>query len=147
MYAATTLPLVTGCRKWTTAYSFQPRLLDSVTSATVEQLTNRCKVLWVPTADVASQLFMRVCTSGKWVAPSEACLVQPSDYAASAVVVNVARRAGLHIPDVPSHVFQASRQPIPVYLHNWLLKTHYSNTDDYAALMVAAWFCPVMAAT
>ena len=104
--------LVTGYRKWPTAYSFQPRLLDSVTSATVEQLVvKRCKVLWVPAADVSSQSYIMsyVSGSGKWVEPAKACLVQPSDHKASAVIINVARRAGLHVPDVPFHVFKASR--------------------------------------
>ena len=105
--------LVNGYRLWPTAHSFQPRLLDSVTSETVEQLVDhRCKVLWAFAADVSSRssIMSYVSGSGKWVAPSEACLVQPSDQLASAVIINVARRAGLHIPDVPAHVFKASRQ-------------------------------------
>ena len=93
--------------------SFQPRLLDAVTGATVEQLVaNKCKVLWAPAADVSSQSWITsdVTRSGQWVAPSEACLVQPSDHKASSVIINVARRAGLHIPDVPPHVYEASKQ-------------------------------------
>ena len=104
--------LVSGCRKWPTAHSFQPRLLDSVTSATIDAIiANHCKVLWAPAADTSSQASARSDASGngKWVAPSGACMVQPSDQKASSVIINVARRAGLYIPDVPSHVYQASR--------------------------------------
>lgn len=96
------------CRKWPTAHSLQPQQLDCVTSATVDQLvTNDCKVLWAPAATGSSA----ESSSGKWVSASEACLVNPSDEMASAVIIEVGRRAGLHIPqDLPDHVFKASRQ-------------------------------------
>lgn len=103
--------LLPGCRKWPTAHSFQPKQLDCVTSATVEQLvTNDCKVLWSPAPPVSS--ILSYLTGGsKWVPASEACLVQPSDYRASAVIINVGRRCGLQIPEnVPLHVFKASKQ-------------------------------------
>ena len=97
-----------ACRKWPTAHSFQPKQLDCVTSATVDQLvTNDCKVVWAPAGSSTDS------SSGKWVAASEACLVQPADQMAmaSAVIIDVGRRAGLHIPqDLPNHVFKASRQ-------------------------------------
>ena len=84
-----------------------------MTTATVDQLVaNDCKVLWVPVADVSSQSFFesRWSGSGKWVAPSEAVLVDPTNSMASAVIKNVGRRAGLYIPEVPSYVFKASTQ-------------------------------------
>ncbi|KAL3132912.1 hypothetical protein ABBQ38_006826 [Trebouxia sp. C0009 RCD-2024] len=86
-------------KKWPTAHSFQPKQLDCVTSATVEQLvTNDCKVLWSPAPPVSS--ILSYLTGGsKWVPASEACLVQPSDYRASAVIINVGRRCGLQIPE------------------------------------------------
>ncbi|KAL3132925.1 hypothetical protein ABBQ38_006839 [Trebouxia sp. C0009 RCD-2024] len=92
-------------RKWPTAYTFQPEQLNSITSATVAQLVaNDCKVFWAPAATGSS---IRS-SSGKWVVASEACLVQPSDYMASAVTTAVGRRAGLQIPEaVPEHVCRA----------------------------------------
>lgn len=96
------------CRKWPSAHSFQPKQLDCVTSATVAQLVmNGCKVLWAPAATGPSTDN----GSGKWVAASETCLVKPSDQMASAVITDVGRRAGLHIPqDLPDHVFKVGRQ-------------------------------------
>lgn len=73
-----------------------------------ELICQRSKVLRVPRADCtpgsnrwASYLF----GPGKWISILDACfLLSPLE--ASKVVVNVARRAGLNIPDVPSHVLQ-----------------------------------------
>ena len=121
--------LVSECRKWPTAHSFQPKLLDSVTSATVDQLVaSDCKVLWAPAADTSD-----ASGNGKWVTPSEACLVQPSDQKASSVIINVARRAGLQIPDVPSHVYKASSQRTQNCL-KFLL-----NSNDYGRQPISSW--------
>ena len=102
-----------ACRKWPTAHSFQPKQLDCVTSATMDQLvTNDCKILWAPAALDGSPAGASTDSgTGTWVAASEACLVTPSDQLASAVIIDVGRRAGLHIPqNLPDHAFKASRQ-------------------------------------
>ena len=104
------------CRLWPKAHSFQPKLLDSVTAATVACLvSSQHKVLWVPTADHTpksrSSLFSYFLnpTPGKWVAVGDASFLESLllfGIAPSAVVINVARRAGLCIPDIPDHVSQ-----------------------------------------
>ncbi|DBB08910.1 TPA: hypothetical protein ACH3X3_007552 [Trebouxia sp. C0006] len=89
-------------RLWPTAHSFQPRLLDSVTAATVKCMVSQgSKVLWVP----ATKQSAGSGNTGKWVSTAEACFL-PSHVAVPEEVVDVARRAGLLIPELPDHAFQ-----------------------------------------
>jgi len=75
-----------------------------------ELLCNNSKVLWIPKADFipgVSSWASYTISSGKWVSIKEACFLS-SSHGAFKMVVNVARRAGLNIPDSPSHILQVS---------------------------------------
>ena len=89
-------------RLWPTAHSFQPKLLDSVTAATVKCMVGQgSKVLWVPPPKQSAGSG----NPGKWVNTAEACFL-PSQVTVPEEVVRVARRAGLLIPELPDHAFQ-----------------------------------------
>ena len=105
------MQLMQWCRLWPTAHSFQPKLLDSVTRATVRGLVNNdCKVFWAPACDMSARSSIQadLTGGGKWVSGRDACFVQPGDQKATEVIINVGRRAGLNIPEVPSHIFEVS---------------------------------------
>ena len=98
-----------SCRLWPTAHSFQPAILDSVTTAVVEYLTSsQCKVFWIPKAD-SQPTDSSLCSgsNGEWVSLGEACFL-PTEGAPVKGVVKVARRAGLNIPEVPDHILKVS---------------------------------------
>ena len=59
------------------------------------------KVLWVPAAKQSTGSG----NPGKWVNTAEACFL-PLHSAVPEEVVDVARRAGLLIPELPDHAFQ-----------------------------------------
>ncbi len=59
------------------------------------------KVLWVPALKQSAGSG----NPGKWVNTAEACFL-PSHGAVPEEVVDVARRAGLLVPELPDHAFQ-----------------------------------------
>ena len=77
----------------------------------VDQLVlQQSKFLWVPRAECTPGSDNRasdVASPGRWVSILEACFLSSLEASSpSKVVISVARRAGLNIPSVPSHILQ-----------------------------------------
>ena len=90
------------CSLWPPRTStLHPKELRPVRSATFSCLhKNNSRILWSPTADLAEGG-----KDGQWVTVTEACFMSASDRP-NQLVINVARRAGLHIVQVPMSIQQ-----------------------------------------
>ena len=80
----------------------QPKLLEAAAPAVVGCiLASNCKVFWLPKHD------SKPTSAGSWVSAAEACFLPiSSPDKIDMQVINVARRAGLQVPEMPDNVVQ-----------------------------------------
>lgn len=91
-----------GCcfRLFPASNSFHPTILNIAAPATFAHLVRSSgSVLWVPDADT------KLPRAGSWVSVAQGCF-PPLTASTSSCIVNVARRAGLPVPDVPEHILK-----------------------------------------
>ncbi len=83
------------CRLWPDDQNFQPTLLgQSATAVAACLIANDSALVWIPEADRPSR------SAGSWVSVRQACFL-PESQVPDSCVVNVGRRAGLAIPEMP----------------------------------------------
>ena len=89
-----------ACRLWPPVTACHPAALQSAASAFIKCCySTDYKVLYVPNPTSAS--------GGAYVSIGKACLLPRTD-APNGSVVTAARRAGLHVPDLPIDILKAS---------------------------------------
>jgi len=85
-------------RLWPSLEGLHPYELHPVVPAAIAcLLANNSQVLWVPTTGIDQKRGVQ------WVGAADACFV-PQDTELPPVIVSVAKKAGLLVPDLPAHV-------------------------------------------
>ena len=91
---------VNSCRLWPQGPPFYPSLLEHCSAALSQCIVqDKLKLLCVPGADSTFS------NAGQWVSVDGACVL-PQDGAPGAFLINIARQAGLPIPETPTDMLQ-----------------------------------------